>query len=242
MENRKAALVTGGSRGIGRAISERLASDGYHVLINYRSREEEAVKTVNAIKENGGSAEAVQFDVAVRERCLQVCEELAEKYEIEALVLSAGIHEDELMIFMNEDQWDSVIDINLKSLFNVVKPVMKKMMLNRSGRIIALSSTSGESGMTGQVNYSASKAGLIGAVKSLALEGAKRGILVNAITPGFIETEMTEEIDRNRIKDNVPLKRAGKPEEVASVVSFLASKESSYITGQVIGVNGGVYM
>lgn len=242
MENRKAALVTGGSRGIGRAVSKRLASDGYYVLVNYRSGEEEALKTVEDIKSSGGSAEVVKFDVADRSICLTVCEELSEKFDVEVLVLSAGIHQDELMIFMNEDQWDSVLDVNLKSLFNVVKPVMKKMMLNRSGRIIAISSTSGESGMAGQVNYSASKAGLIGAVKSLALEGAKRGVLVNAVTPGFIQTDMTEEIDKKRIKESVPLKRAGKAEEVASVVSFLASSEASYVTGQVIGVNGGVYM
>lgn len=242
MENRKAALVTGGSRGIGRAISKKLAADGYHVLVNYRSRKEDALEAVKEISEIGGSAEAVQFDVADRENCFTVCEDLSEKYEIEVLVLSAGVHKDELMVFMNEEQWDSVLDINLKSLYNVVKPVMKKMMLNRSGRIVAISSTSGESGMAGQVNYSASKAGLIGAVKSLALEGAKRGILVNAITPGFIETEMTEEVDKKRISSNVPLKRAGKPEEVASVVSFLVSQDSSYVTGQVIGVNGGVYM
>jgi 3-oxoacyl-[acyl-carrier protein] reductase len=158
------------------------------------------------------------------------------------LVFCAGIRADELLVFMNDDQWDGVIAANLDGFYNVAKPVVKHMALNRSGRIIVISSTSGESGLIGQVNYSAAKAGLIGAVKALSLECAKRGVLVNAITPGYIDTGMTSGLNTDEIKSRIPLNRLGSPEEVASVASFLASSGSSYITGQVIRVNGGVYL
>jgi 3-oxoacyl-[acyl-carrier protein] reductase len=158
------------------------------------------------------------------------------------LVLSAGIRHDELLIFMSDDQWDSVLNTNLSSFYAVAKPVVRHMMLNRTGRIIAISSTSGESGLAGQVNYSAAKAGLVGAVKALARECAKRDVLVNAVTPGFIATDMTENVNEKKLLQNVPLNRPGTPEEVAAAVSFFASDDASYITGQVIGVNGGVYM
>ena len=239
---KKSAFVTGGSRGIGKAISLRLASNGFHVIINYRSNDQEAEATLAEIKNAGGSAELLKFDVTDRKTALTECERIAERSTIEALVLSAGIHSDALLIFMSEEQWDSVIDVNLKSFYGVVKPIIKQMMLNRKGSVVAISSTSGESGLAGQVNYSAAKAGLIGAVKSLAIESAKRNITVNAITPGFIKTDMTDEIDPKRIKATVPLAREGKPEEVAALVSFLTSSEASYITGQTIGINGGVYM
>ena len=238
---RKSALVTGGSRGIGRAISQRLAKDGYHVIINYRSNRAEAEATEAAIQSAGGSCELYPFDVTDRAAAAEAVDDMLKEHTIELLVLCAGIRSDELLVFMSADQWDSVLSTNLSSFYNVVKPVVTHMMLNRSGRIVVISSTSGESGLPGQVHYAAAKAGLIGAVKSLARESAKRGVLVNAVTPGFVETEMTEDVDPTLIK-NVPLGRVGKPEEVAGVVSFLGGPDSSYITGQVIGVNGGVYM
>jgi len=241
--SQKTALVTGGSRGIGKAISERLAADGFHVVINYRSNTEEASRTLDRIVASGGSAELCRFDVSDRAATSAALLELLARHErISALVLCAGIRHDELLIFMTEEHWDSVLSTDLLSFYSVVKPVVKQMVLNRSGRIIVVSSTSGQSGLPGQVNYSAAKAGLIGAVKALALECAKRNVLVNAITPGFIETEMTEALAKKELVQRIPMARVGKPEEVASVVSFLAGKDASYITGQVIGINGGIYM
>lgn len=239
----KTALVTGGGRGIGKAISERLAADGFHVVINYRSNTAEAQRTLDGIVASGGSAELCRFDVSDRAAAgAALLEVLARHERVSALVLCAGIRHDELLIFMTEEHWDSVLSTDLLSFYTVVKPVVKQMVLNRSGRIIVVSSTSGESGLPGQVNYSAAKAGLIGAVKALALECAKRNVLVNAITPGFIETEMTEALAKKELVQRIPMARLGRPEEVASVVSFLASSDASYITGQVIGINGGIYM
>ncbi len=239
--SKKRALVTGGSRGIGRAISRRLAADGFHVIINYRSNRAEAEATEKLILDAGGHCELYPFDVSDRAAASDALADIVKDQPLDLLVLCAGIRSDELLVFMSEAQWDSVLSTNLASFFSVVKPAVTHMMLNRSGRIVVISSTSGESGVAGQVNYAAAKAGLIGAVKSLARESAKRGVLVNAITPGFIETDMTENVPPELIK-GVPLARIGKPEEVAGVVSFLAGPDSSYITGQVIGVNGGVYM
>lgn len=236
------ALVTGASRGIGRAIALRLARDGYYIIINFHSNTREAQTTFEQICDNGGSAELCRFDVTDRKATGAALTDLLTKHTLQALVLCAGIHQDELLIFMNEDQWDNVLSTNLTSFYAVVKPIVKQMVLNRSGRIIVISSTSGESGLAGQVNYSAAKAGLIGAVKALALECARRGVLVNAVTPGFIDTGMTEGLNLKEIKGKIPLNRLGTPEEVASVVSFLASPGSSYITGQVIRVNGGIYL
>ncbi len=240
--SKKAVLVTGGSRGIGRAVSIRLAHEGYHVVVNYRSDEQEAGRTLENIREAGGTAELSRFDISDRSETRGAVEVLLEKYSFYGLVLSAGVRHDEAMVFMNDEQWDSVVDTNLTGFYNVTKPFVRHMLLNRMGRIVVISSTSGQSGLRGQVNYAASKAGLIGAAKSLALECAKRGVLVNALTPGFIETDMIEDVDRTRLAAGVPLRRFGKPKEVAGVVSFLMSEDAGYITGQVIGINGGIYM
>jgi 3-oxoacyl-[acyl-carrier protein] reductase len=236
------ALVTGAGRGIGRAIALRLARDGCHVIINFRGNIGSARATLDLIGETGGSAELCQFDVADRKATGAALAELLTKHTLRVLVLCAGIHQDELLVFMDEDQWDSVLSTNLNSFYAVAKPVVKQMLLNRSGRVIVISSTSGETGLPGQVNYSAAKAGLIGAVKALALECAKRGVLVNAVTPGFIDTGMTEGLNLQEIKGKIPMNRLGTPAEVASAVSFLASPDSSYITGQVVRVNGGIYL
>jgi 3-oxoacyl-[acyl-carrier protein] reductase len=241
-DTKPVALVTGASRGIGRAIALRLARDGYHIVINFRSNTIEAQATLGLICDNGGSAELCGFDVADRKATGAALTDLLTKHTLQALVLCAGIRRDELLVFMDEDQWDNVLSTNLNSFYAVARPVVKHMLLNRSGRIIVISSTSGETGLAGQVNYSAAKAGLIGAVKALALECARRGVLVNAVTPGFIDTGMTDGLNIQEIKGKIPLNRLGTPEEVASAVSFLASPDSSYITGQVIRVNGGVYL
>lgn len=236
------ALVIGASGGIGRAIAERLALDGHHIVVNYRLGEARAKEALAAIVRAKGSGELCPFDVTDRNAVGATLAELMAKHTLSVLVFCAGIHADELLVFMNDDQWDGVLAANLDGFYNVAKPVVKHMALNRSGRIIVISSTSGESGLAGQVNYSAAKAGLIGAVKALSLECAKRGVLVNAITPGYIDTGMTSGLNTAEIKSRIPLNRLGRPEEVASVASFLASSGSSYITGQVIRVNGGAYL
>lgn len=235
------ALITGASRGIGRAIALRLARDGNHVLINYRANHDEAHVTKNAIEERGGSAELCAFDICDTQATSAAMQELIKRHTIDKLVFCAGIHSDALLVFMEEKQWRDVLDTNLYSFYQVAKPVVKQMVLNRTGRIVVISSTSGESGLPGQVNYSAAKAGIIGAVKALALECAKRGVLVNAITPGFIATEMTEGVSKEE-KARIPLGRFGTADEIAGVVSFLTSQDSSYVTGQVIRVNGGIYL
>jgi 3-oxoacyl-[acyl-carrier protein] reductase len=241
-EHKKSAVITGGSRGIGRAISLRLAGEGFHVIINYRSNDTEADATLNAITAAGGTAELCRFDVTNRETAVSAIEDVLSRNRVEALVLCAGVRTDSLMVFMSPEEWDMILNANLNSFFNVVKPVAKHMVLNRTGRIVVVSSTSGETGLPGQVHYSAAKAGLIGAVKALALECAKRNVLVNAITPGFIATDMTADLDAKQLAGRVPLNRLGRAEEVAGAVSFLVSNDSSYITGQVIRVNGGIYM
>lgn len=242
MYDKKCALIIGGGRGIGRAVSVKCAREGYHVIINFKSNVNEAQKTLDEIISNGHSGELCQFDITNRAETVDTVNKLLEKYTLSALVFSAGIRKDELLIFMNEESWDSILDTNLRSFYGVVKPVVKQMLLQREGRVVIISSTSGQTGLPGQVHYSATKAGLIGAVKALAQECAKRNVLVNAVAPGFIETEMTEDINTKEVASRIPMQRFGKASEVASVVSFLLSQDSSYITGQVLAINGGIFM
>ncbi len=240
----KCALVTGGSRGIGRAVCSKMAAMGYYVIINYKSNEAEATNTLQVIRQGGGDGELLKFDVASREAVKLVLggwmESQTEKY-IEVLVNNAGIKDDGLMIWMTDEQWDKVLHTSLDGFFFVTRQVLNSMLLKRYGRIVNVVSLSGLKGMAGQTNYSAAKAGVIGATKALAQEVAKRGVTVNAVAPGFIKTDMTEGLDENELKAMIPVKRFGLPEEVAHAVGFLVSPQSAYITAEVISVNGGLY-
>lgn len=242
----KVALVTGGSRGIGRAVSLRLAGAGAFVFVNYARNEEAARETLRLIGEEGGEAEALRFDVADHKAATDAIAALIrQKGRIDILVNNAGESRDGLLVRMKEQDWDRVIGTNLKGAFNCSRAVAYAMMKQRSGRIINVSSVVALSGNAGQANYSASKAGLVGLTKSLARELAPRAICVNAVAPGLIDTDMTSamtEEQRERVLGEIPLSRLGTPDDVAGVVLFLASDEAGYITGQVIGVNGGLYM
>lgn len=239
----KYALVTGGSRGIGRAICIKLAAMGYPVVINYLGNQEAAEATKSAIEQMGGTAQLLRFDISNP----QAIEEAIEMWEnshpndyIAVLVNNAGIRRDNLMVFMQNSEWHNVIDTTLNGFFYTTRRVLKGMMTKRFGRIINITSLSGLKGMPGQCNYSAAKAALIGATKALAQEVAPRKVTVNAVAPGFIESDMTKELPKEELAKMVPMKRFGKPEEVASLVGFLAGEESSYITGEVISINGGL--
>ena len=235
-------LVTGASRGIGRAIALDLASQGYEIAINFRSRSSDAEVTLDAILTAGGEATLLPFDIADRDQCKEVLlEDIQARGAFYGVICNAGIHSDSAFPAMKADQWDRVLRTNLDGFYNVIHPLVMPMIKLRSGgRIVTLTSASGMMGNRGQVNYSASKAGLIGATRSLALELAKRQITVNSVAPGLIETEMTENLAKDEIQPLIPMKRMGTPEEVAGVVSFLVSKAASYITGEVISVNGGL--
>jgi 3-oxoacyl-[acyl-carrier protein] reductase len=238
------ALITGGSRGIGRAICMKLASMGYNILVNYKGNKAAADETVALVQAQGMQAEALAFDVAKSEevqRILGGWQEAHQGEKIEVLVNNAGIRQDTLLMGMTNEQWSSVLDTSLGGMYAVTKAVLNQMLLARYGRIINIVSLSGLKGMPGQVNYSAAKAGMIGATKALAQEIAKRNITVNAIAPGFIKTDMTKELNEKELAKMIPAQRFGTPEEVAAVAGFLASKEAGYITGQVISVNGGLY-
>ena len=240
----KVALVTGGSRGIGRAVCIKLAEMGYHILINYKSNKQEALKTLEAVNRENASGELLQFDVADKEAIKKELGGWIEKNNdssIEVLVNNAGIRDDALMFWMKDEQWESVIKTSLDGSFYVTRLVLTAMLQKRYGRIINIVSLSGVKGMPGQVNYSAAKAGVIGATKALAQEVGKRNITVNAIAPGFIKTDMTQGLDEGQLKSLIPVNRFGTPEEVAYAAGFLASSQAGYITGEVISVNGGLY-
>jgi 3-oxoacyl-[acyl-carrier protein] reductase len=241
----KCALITGGSRGIGRAICVKLAALGYYILVNYKSNTEEAKKTLSLVKQEGSSGELLQFDVADKDQIKQVLGDWLQANEeekhIEILVNNAGIREDSLMAWMAEEQWDSVIKTNLDSFFHVTRLILNGMLTRKYGRIINVVSLSGLKGLAGQTNYSAAKAGVIGATKALAQEVGRQGITVNALAPGFIKTDMTDGLDEKELKAIIPVKRFGLPEEVAHAAAFLASPEAAYITAQVLSINGGLY-
>ena len=240
----KCALVTGGSRGIGRAVCLELAAAGYYLLVNYRSGHDEATRTLGMIRDQGGDGELLPFDVGdgeqVHRRLTAWLEQDADRY-IEVLVNNAGIKEDALLLWMEDKQWSDVIRTNLDSFFYVTRVVLNGMLLRKYGRIINVVSLAGLKGQAGQTNYSAAKAGVIGATKALAAEVGRHGITVNAIAPGFIHTDMTEGLNEKEMKVLIPVRRFGLPEEVAFAVGFLASPRASYITAEVLSINGGLY-
>lgn len=239
------ALITGGSKGIGRAIALQLSRDhGLHVLINYSSDTIAAQETLDKIYSEGGSGELLKFkvqDKSVVDASISEWQKNNPEKFIKVLVNNAGITKDGLFMWMPETNWDDVMAVSLKGLFNVTQNVIRQMIKNKSGRIINMSSISGLRGVPGQTNYSTAKAGIIGATKALAQELAKMNITVNAVAPGFINTEMISNIDMEKYLKVIPVGRVGEPEEIAHLVSFLASEKSSYITGEVININGGIY-
>jgi 3-oxoacyl-[acyl-carrier protein] reductase len=238
----KIALITGASRGIGAAIAVRLAESGYDIWANYRSNHEAAEKLKKRVTDLGRTCTVLPFDVSDEEQVRNSLSPLLEDRTPNVLVNNAGINKDALLMWMSTEEWKSVTDVTLMGFFLVTKAVLLGMMRRKSGRIINIVSTAGESGLPGQTNYSAAKAGLIGATKSLAKEVVRKGVLVNAVAPGFIDTEMIDSLPVDEIKKNIPIGRIGKPEEVAGVVDFLCSEDADYIVGQVISVNGGLYM
>lgn len=238
----KHALVIGGSRGIGRAISLRLAQSGFAIWLTYLSNHDAARGVKEEIEALGGSCELIPFDVSSYEETEAALSERLERVSPDVLVYNSGIARDNLLMWMTKDEWNSVISTNLNGFFNVTRQVVFAMLKAKKGRIVVISSTSGQVGQPGQVNYSASKAGLIGAAKALAREVGKKRIAVNVVAPGFIETEMTAEIPRDQVMPLIPLNRVGTAEDVASVVNFLCTEEHMYVHGQVIGVNGGLAM
>jgi 3-oxoacyl-[acyl-carrier protein] reductase len=240
----KYALVTGGSRGIGRAICLKLAEMGFPVIINYASNKDAALETKKMIEEKGGTAELLPFDVKLAENVDQALNNWTEQHPedyIAILINNAGIRQDTMMVFMNDNQWNDVIDTNLNGFFYVTRRLLKDMITKRYGRIINVVSLSGIKGLPGQANYSAAKAAVIGATKAVAQEVGARKVTVNAVAPGFIATDMTSDLDEKALKTMIPAGRFGQPEEVAALVGFLASEQASYITGEVISINGGLY-
>ncbi len=234
-------LVTGASKGIGKSIAISLA-DQFKVTVHYNSDKTGAENTLNTILTNGGTAELIQFDITKRNQCQEVITESIEKNgAYYGVVNNAGICKDVVFPAMEGDEWDSVVHTNLDSFYNVIKPcIMPMMQLRKGGRIVTLASVSGIAGNRGQVNYSAAKAGIIGATKALAIELAKRKITVNCVAPGLIETDMVNDVELNEIMKHIPMRRMGKPEEVAGLVNYLMSDLASYITRQVISINGGL--
>lgn len=238
--SKKEAFVIGGSRGIGRATVIKLAKLGFDIVFSCRSVSKEAEETKEAVIALGAKCEIVTFDVSDRAAALKAVESVIEKNLPDVVIYNSGIARDNLMAFMSPEEWDSVMRVNLDGFYNSVQPFIFPMLSRKSGRIIIVTSASGQAGQAGQVNYSASKAGLIGAMKALAREIGRKNILVNAVSPGIIETDMTSELPKDKILPMIPLNRFGKVEEVASVIGFLAAEEDIYIHGQVIAVNGGL--
>ena len=237
----KHALVTGGSGGIGAAICRTLATDGYHVLVHANQNIQKAQTLVDEITAEGGSAEAISFDVTNYQAVMDALNPILEETPIQVLVNNAGIHDDAVFPGMSIQQWQEVMDVSVNGFYHVTHTLMMPMIRSRWGRIINVSSIAALTGNRGQVNYAAAKGAINSATKSLSLEVASRGITVNAIAPGIIDTAMIEDaFDANMIKQMVPMKRAGKAEEVADLVSFIASPKAAYITGQVISINGGI--
>lgn len=235
------ALVTGGSRGIGRAVAVRLAREGCHVLINYATNEAEAQQTLQLC---GGQGELLPFDVSDSRQTRDALARWQDSHDgeyIAVVVNNAGIRRDSVMALMAEADWHRVLDITLSGFYNVTQPLLPAMQLHKFGRIVNMASVSGLKGLPGQTNYSAAKGGIIAATKALAQEVARRGITVNAVAPGFIRTDMTEGLDEAELKKLIPMGRFGKPEEVADAVAFLASEQAGYITGNVLSINGGLY-
>lgn len=240
MAENKVALVTGASRGIGKACAIELAKAGYDIAISYAGNEEAANKTIEELNALNVKAKAYKFNVADKEACAKAVEEvLADFGKLDVLVNNAGITRDGLFMRMSSDNWEAVINTNLNSAFYMTNPAIKTMIKQRSGCIINMSSIVGQMGNAGQANYSAAKAGLIGFTKSLAKELGSRNVRVNAIAPGFIQTDMTKDLDPAKMAEHIPLKRLGQPEDIAKTVKFLA-EDATYITGQVIGVDGGL--
>ena len=238
--NEKIALVVGGSRGIGKAIAIRLAKSGFNIWLTYQSNNDAADKTKEEIEKTGRFCKTLSFDVSDYKETEAALEKKADEYPPDVVVYNAGITRDNLMMWMTKEEWDSVLSVNLDGFYNVIHAILFPMLRKKQGRIIVVSSTSGQIGQAGQVNYSASKAGLIGAAKALAREVGKRNIIVNVVAPGVIETDMTKDLSKEKILPLIPLNRFGNSEDVAAVVNFLCSEENMYIHGQVIGINGGL--
>jgi 3-oxoacyl-[acyl-carrier protein] reductase len=241
-ERKKIALIVGGSRGIGRAIALRLAQSGFSLWLTYKGNHEAAGQVKAEAEKLGSSCELIPFDVSSFEETEAALSPRLEQVSPDVFVFNSGISRDNLLMWMTRDEWNSVLATNLNGFFNVSRAVIFAMLKAKRGRIVVVSSASGQIGQAGQVNYSASKAGLIGAAKALAREVGKKNIFVNVVAPGFIETEMTAEIPKEQVLPLIPLNRVGKAEDVASVVQFLCTEENMYIHGQVIGINGGLVM
>lgn len=242
MAEKKNVLITGGSRGLGAAIATRLGRSGYHIWLNYQASHQAAAAVKQDIEDHGGSCRLLPFDIGNEQQVEEVLVPLLESHPLYGLVHNAGITRDSLVAMMKREEWDQVLNVHLTAFYLLVKHAVKNMIPAREGRIVAISSVSGETGQAGQVNYSAAKAGLIGAAKALAREVARRNILVNVVSPGLIDTDMSKDVAIQAVLPLIPLNRIGRPEEVAGAIEFLLSDDGSYITGQVISINGGLYM